>query len=135
MMTLIQHDNKNHPLKGMKPITMQTAKIVLSEKERNQIQQLIDEEIAKTCRKTEINWDQIEKTFMYFKQTKEYDAIENRSLSEMMETLKETFVQSQNLMEKELTRCQKTEKALEVMYKMYFTKDAAFKDKMKELNS
>ena len=29
---------------------------------------------------------------MYFKQTKEYDAIENRSLSEMMETLKETFV-------------------------------------------
>ena len=57
MMTLIQHDNKNHPLKGMKPITMQTAKIVLSEKERNQIQQLIDEEIAKTCVKTEINWD------------------------------------------------------------------------------
>lgn len=52
-----------------------------------------------------------------------------------METLKLTFIQSQHLMEKEISRCQKTEKALEVMYKMYFTKDTAFKDKLNELNS
>lgn len=37
-------------------------------------------------------------------------------------------------MEKELTRCLKSEKALEIMYKMYFTRDASFKIKLKELN-
>ena len=38
-------------------------------------------------------------------------------------------------MDKELARCAKVEKALEVIYKMYFARDANFKDKLKELNS
>ena len=38
-------------------------------------------------------------------------------------------------MEKELGRCAKIERALEVMYKMYFARDASNKQALKELNA
>lgn len=38
-------------------------------------------------------------------------------------------------MEKELGRCAKIEKALEVMYKMYFARDASNKQRLQELNA
>ena len=38
------------------------------------------------------------------------------------------------MMERELSRCSKIEKALEVMYKMYFARDASNKQKLRELN-
>lgn len=83
----------------------------------------------------DIEWEAIDQAGMHFKQTNEYDLVKNRSASEIVDTHRSTLASTCQLMDKELSRCAKVERALEVMYKMYFARDASFKDKLRELNT
>jgi hypothetical protein len=47
------------------------------------------------------------------------DRIEHCTAEERLATYRNEFAQQESLMQKEIRRCQKSEKALGIMYKMY----------------
>ncbi len=86
----------------------------LTEQERLEVSSLIAAEIARIETYDKIDWEALDQT----------NEVEKRA----------QFEATNALMERELSRCGKIEKALEVMYKMYFARDASNKQKLRELN-
>ena len=64
-----------------------------------------------------------------------YDLISNRTEADVVSNHKSNFNKLSNLLDRELSRCSKVERALEIMFKMYFVKDALSHDTLGELNA
>ncbi len=60
---------------------------------------------------------------MFFPGTKEYDYIVNRTKAEQIEAFKFEFETSRRHMEKELSRCEKLENQLKVLFGGYYRKE------------
>ncbi len=115
MVALLLHDQNKYPIKGSQPLEINLGnRIILTEQERIQVSTLIAAEIARIETYDQIDWEALDQT----------NLVEKRA----------QFEATNALMERELSRCSKIEKALEVMYKMYFARDASNKQKLRELN-
>ena len=65
----------------------------------------------------------MEKQATFFPGTKDYDLLKNRSVAEQIEALKFEFESSKNHMQKEISRCERLEKGLKILFGGYYAKE------------
>lgn len=60
---------------------------------------------------------------MFFPGTKDFDYMSNRTVAEQIEALKFEFENSKKHMDKEISRCEKLEKGLKILFGGYYKKE------------
>ena len=127
MLVLMTHDNKMHPLKGMKASKLPRLEREKEEYSLDQMQRardLVEEQLReelgedyKSIMEEKDAWE--DEPAMYFRGSKEYELIKNKKSTAVIETTAQEFKLQQKVLQKNVKRCDKIESELDGMFKKY----------------
>lgn len=133
---MIAYDNHKNVAKGVKQIkTIDFAYTDLELHELEEAKQMINHEMKTHLGvETEFDFEQFDdessfsrKDARFYPGVKKYDGDANHSLAEQIEAKKSQFNLLNGHMQKEIKRCEKLDKYLNIMYAGYYKKEQSYK--------
>ena len=136
------HDNKTHPLKGMKAsklpkLDREKEEYSLDQMERaralvlEQLKEDLGEDYDSIIENKDAWQDE---PAMYFRGSKEYELIKNKKSTAVIETTAQEFKLQKKFLQKNEKRCDKIESALDVMFKKYKERNEESSGHLAEMN-